>query len=140
MHTFRRAVICGLLLTASLAGCSDDDDPGAVDTLNVSGRWSGGATLPNPRSTVMTLQQSGSGVSGQMSVSGSFPQGLPVTGTIDVASRTVTWAVARDCEVWGGVLTVSGDRRQMSGPLVINRSGCQPAQSNGSGNLTLNRE
>jgi len=48
--------------------------------------------------------------------------------------------VSRGCEVWGGVLTVASTGRQMAGPVVIDRTGCQPVQSSESGNLSLTKQ
>lgn len=135
----RRPIVTSLasLMLATLAGCGDATGPGDV---TVSGTWAGSITLPNGYSASATLQQTGSAVSGTMRVSGAFVQGLPITGDVAAANRTFTWLVARGCEVWGGVLNVDAGGATMSGPVTINRVGCQPAQSNGSGQLSLTRQ
>ncbi len=138
MRTIRLSALCCMLFTIPAIGCSDNDP--TAPSLNIAGAWSGSASLPNTTSAGFTLQQTGSTISGTMRVSSAFPQGLTLTGTVDGSGRTFTWAVARGCEVWGGVLNIGAGNTQMNGAVVINRTGCQPAQSNGSGTVTVTRD
>ena len=128
--------LAGLALVAGLVGCSNSSGPGSFD---VSGHWTGIASLPNGRSTSADLQQTGTAASGTMTVAGAFVS-TALTGQVSSQNRTLTWTLMRGCEVWGGVATVTADGGKMSGPVDIDRSGCQPAQSDGSGTLTLTRQ
>jgi hypothetical protein len=102
---------------------------------SVSGDWSGITQFAvQGRSTQMSLSQSGSAVTGTFTVGGSFFN-IPVTGRVDASGR-FSFLAPRNCEVWGGTLTLNGDT--LSGPIVIDRSGCT-GQTNESATLTLNR-
>ncbi|MCG6990224.1 MAG: hypothetical protein LJF06_18945 [Gemmatimonadetes bacterium] len=102
---------------------------------SVSGDWSGITAFPTQgRSSSMSLSQSGTSVTGTFSVAGAFAD-ITVTGTVDASGR-FSFLAPRNCEVWGGTLTVDGS--SMSGPIVIDRSGCT-AQSNESATLNLTR-
>jgi hypothetical protein len=133
-----RSSFGGLLVVMVLAGCSESD-PTAPESLEIAGSWAGSVLLPNGYGTSFNLVQNGSTISGEMRVSGSFPKGLPVTGALDASGRTFTWTVTRGCEIWGGVLNVHPNELEMAGPIVINRIGCRPAQSNGGGRLTVSK-
>ena len=128
--------LAGLALVAGLVGCSNSSGPGSFD---VSGHWTGVASLPNGRSTSADLQQTGTAASGTMTVSGAFLN-TALTGQVSSQNRTLTWSLMRGCEVWSGVATVTADGGNMSGPVSIDRSGCQPAQSDGGGALSLTRQ
>lgn len=140
MKTTTRSALLRLALFVAVVSACDDDDPFEVEVLSVAGEWAGTASLPNPTGASMSLQQSGAGVTGLIRVSSAFPQGLAATGTVSESNRLFTWVVGRGCEVWGGALSVSADGRQMSGSVLINRSGCQPAQSNTTGSMTFTRQ
>jgi len=132
------STMCGaIVFAATLVGCGGGTDPD--NAVNVAGQWSGTALFPNARGTQATLQQSGTAVSGQMSVNGAFV-GRAVTGQVSAQNRTLTWAVLRDCELWGGVLNVGAAGDAMSGSVLIDGSGCQPARANVSGTLSLTRQ
>jgi hypothetical protein len=139
MRTLRFSTLCGGMALAVAAAACGDEGTGPGDAVTVAGQWRGTALLPNGRTTTMTLQQTGSAISGQMSVAGAFVGGS-VTGQVNSANRTFTWVVGRGCEAWGGVLNVDPAGRQMSGALLIDRSACQPAQANGTGTLSMTRE
>lgn len=124
------------LLTA--AGCSDSNPGGPSSALAVSGSWSGSALLPNGFTATLTLQQTGTSVTGTMRIAGVMGES-PITGTVAPGNRTFTWQVNYNCEIWSGVLTVASNNREMDGPLSINRSGCVPAQSSSSGTLSLDK-
>jgi hypothetical protein len=110
------------------------------DGLDLGGEWSGVSTLPNPFTTSASLSQTGTAVSGTLRVAGSFVQGRPVTGQVSEANRTFTWAVGNGCELWGGVLTIDAGGDAMSGPVLVNRSGCSGSPSNSSGQMQLTRQ
>lgn len=138
-RTFRNLFIApmGLVLLAAIA-CGSPASPSSP-TLSVAGSWAGTAELPNPYSATMSLQQTGSAVSGTMRIAGATAQ-VPVTGTVNSGDRTFTWRANYNCEVWSGVLTIAGSAGTMNGPLTYDRSGCTPALSNGSGTLSLNKQ
>ena len=123
-----------LVLALSLSGCSDQT---GLEGLVLTGTWTGTVTLPNGYTTSMNLSQTSTNVSGTMTIAGSFVN-RNVTGTVDADTRGFAWAVLKDCEVWGGVLTVSGDGSSMEGPVLLDRTGCV-GQSNVSGMLRLTR-
>lgn len=131
------ALCVAITLAAAVVACGDSTGPD--EALNVAGAWQGTARLPNAYTTTMNLQQTGSGVTGSMTVVGSIV-GRTVTGQVDATDRTFMWAVSRNCEIWGGVLSIDAAGQAMSGPVLIDRTGCQPAQSNGSGTLSMTRQ
>lgn len=114
------------------AACSNSTGP---QTPSVSGDWSGITVFPTQdRTSSMSLSQSGTSVTGTFSVAGAFAD-IEVTGTVDASGR-FSFLAPRDCEVWGGTLILDGS--SLSGPIVIDRSGCT-AQSNGAATLNLTR-
>ena len=131
----RSPKVIGSLCLVALIGCGDSGGPSAV---GVTGDWTGTMTLPNAYSTTATLQETGTAVSGTMRVAGSFTD-QPLTGQVDGQTRAMSWTVLRGCETWSGVLTLAPGGDQMSGPVLIDRTGCQPVQPNGSGSLSLSR-
>jgi hypothetical protein len=110
--------------------CSDSTGPES----GVAGDWLGTAVLPNGFTTSMSLTQSGSNVSGIMSVAGSFRE-RTLTGSME--GTRLAWTVLDGCEVWAGTLTLAGDA--MSGPVLVDMSGCS-AGSNASGTVSLTRQ
>jgi hypothetical protein len=92
----------------------------------------------NPAGPTLNLEQSGSAVSGTMRIAGVMGE-TPITGNVASGDRTLAWKVSYGCEVWTGTLNIDGSVQQMSGPLEIDRTGCQPAQRNGSGTLSVDR-
>lgn len=135
-HSSSLLVLAAVLMTA--AACKDSTGPSG---LNLSGTWVGGSLLPNPYTTTFELQQTGNNVSGLLRISGVLPfAGSAITGQVDPEDRTLAWVIGRGCEVWAGVLAVSADGQQLSGPVQIDRTGCVPAQSSGSGTMSVTRQ
>lgn len=122
-----------IILIALAMGCSDNG-PGSLD---VSGSWSGVTSFNNGFSTSMDLTQTGTAVGGTMTVAGAFIDNT-FTGTLDATNRTVEWEVLRGCESWGGTLSVSADGTQMTGALLVDRTGCSSG-SNESGTVSVSR-
>jgi hypothetical protein len=135
LHKRLVAPVGAFLLVA--AACSNPAGPSSG--LAVSGSWQGSALLPNGYNATLTLQQNGTSVTGTMRIGGVMGES-PISGTVASGNRTFTWLVNYDCEIWSGVLTVASNNREMDGPLSINRTGCVPAQSSGSGTLTLDKQ
>ena len=139
MSTYRRSVALMAALTLGAVACSDSTGP-EEGALNVSGSWSGTSLLPNGRSTQLSLIQNGTSISGTAKVSGAFPAaGLAINGEFQSSNRRVTWVALHDCEIWAVVLTVNSAGTEMSGAVQIDRSACVPAQSSGSGTMTVVR-
>lgn len=124
----------GALLLAG-AGCTSPTGP-SEPAVVVAGAWVGTATLPNAYSASLSLQQNGASVSGSMRIAGVMKE-TPLTGSVSSGDRTLAWTVNRSCEVWTGRLVVDGAGQHMDGQLAIDRTGCQPAQSNGTGRLSV---
>jgi len=134
----RAAVLLGGVLSLA-AGCSSPASPsGSGSSFAVNGSWTGTALLPNAYTTTMTLQQTGMSVTGTMRIAGVIGTS-PITGTVASGNRTFTWQVNSGCEVWSGTLTVASGNSEMKGPLTINRTGCIPARSSGSGTLSMDK-
>jgi hypothetical protein len=133
----RLAVPLGFVVLAAV-GCSNPAGPSET-SLDVAGNWVGTAALPNGYTASLGLQQNGAAVSGTMRIAGVMGE-TPITGSVASNDRTFKWKVNRNCEVWTGTLSIDGSVQQMSGPLAIDRTGCQPAQSNGSGTLSVGRQ
>jgi hypothetical protein len=129
-RTSRLAGVALLALVAVGTACSDTTGPES----GVAGDWLGTAVLPNGFTTSMSLTQSGSNVSGSMSVAGSF-RDRPLTGTVE--QGRLAWTVLDGCEVWAGTLALAGDA--MSGPVLVDMTGCS-AGSNASGTISLTRQ
>ena len=139
MFTYSRSVAMMVAITLGAAACSDSTGPDEAE-LNVSGSWSGISLLPNGRTTQLSLTQNGTSITGNAKVSGAFPAaGLAINGEIQSANRRVSWVALRECEIWAVVLNVNAAGDEMSGVVQIDRSACVPAQSNGSGTMTLTR-
>jgi hypothetical protein len=138
-RTFRNrlAVPLGVVVLAAV-GCGGNPAGPSEPSLEVAGRRVGTAILPNGYSATLNLEQSGSAVSGTMRIAGVMGE-TPITGNVASGDRTLAWKVSYGCEVWTGTLNIDGSVQQMSGPLEIDRTGCQPAQRNGSGTLSVDR-
>lgn len=122
-----------LLMTGSACGGDDATGPGGS---SVAGSWSGVTSFSSGYTTHMTLAQTGTAVSGTMSVAGAFIDNA-LTGTVDGTNLTLDWLVYRGCEAWSGVLTISSDGESMTGPLHVDTSGCTSgSDANGTLNLT----
>jgi hypothetical protein len=140
MRGIRLIMCCGALaLTTAAGACGDKDSTSPDAALTVSGDWRGVVTFPNGFTTTMTLTQTGTAVSGRMSVTGVFLD-RTFTGQVNAQGRTLMWGVARDCELWAGVLNIDATGRQMSGAVATNGSGCQPVRANASGTLSLTKQ
>lgn len=133
MHRFRphKAVLLAALL-GSLTGCGTEPE-----NLTLTGSWSGVATLPDAFSVSMTLSQPGSSVTGTMTVEGWFAD-RAMAGTLNDATRTFSWIVLSGCEQWSGALIVSSDSSEMTGPVLVDRSGCP--DSDISGTMTVSKQ
>jgi hypothetical protein len=112
--------------------------PTPTPQLTIAGAWLGTVLLPNAYTAQLSLQQSGASVSGTMRVYGVMPE-TPVAGTVSAGSRTLSWRVNDDCEVWTGDLDVDGSGTHMQGALRVDRKGCKPAQSDDAGTLSLDK-
>jgi len=135
---YRTFVPLGAVLLVA-AGCSSPASPsGSGSSLAVNGSWTGTALLPNAYTATMTLQQTGTAVTGTLRIFGVTPA-LPITGTVASGNRTFTWQMNDGCEVWSGTLTVASGNSDMNGPLTINRTGCVPARSSGAGTLSMDK-
>ncbi len=124
----RPSTVLAAIIGAAVLGCISDQTTEAVPA-SIVGTWTGSVYLPDASSASMKLQERGSAVTGEMAVSALFPQGRALTGQVDTAARTFTWAVDFDCEAWTGTLTISPDAQAMEGALLIVRSACPPAQA-----------
>lgn len=133
-HVF--AALGAALLAA--ASCSNPVGPSGNST-SVAGSWSGTALLPNGYGAYLTLQQTGTTVTGTMKVTGVFKE-MPITGAVDSSTRTFTWKVSQGCELWSGTLTIAANDRDMNGPLSIDGSGCVPQVANSVGKISLTRQ
>ncbi len=109
------------------------------DALDLSGEWSGVMSFNSGFTTYATLDQTGGAVSGTLRTSAGFINGEPLTGTVSQADRTFTWAVGHGCELWSGVLTIDAGGASMTGPILVDKTGCSSG-SNSSGTLSLTRQ
>ncbi|MEX2530472.1 MAG: hypothetical protein WD960_06825 [Gemmatimonadota bacterium] len=132
--TARRTFLTAAIVLAMTA-CSDSTGPESID---IRGDWSGSVALPNGFSSSADFQQSGNGVSGTMTISGSFVN-RPVTGQIDPSERTLEWSVFVDCEEWTGTLGINAAETEMAGTVRRDGSGCVPEVSNVNGTMQLTR-
>ena len=134
-RTRRLLAIAATLALTTVAACSDDST--GVEGPDVSGSWSGVASFASGFSASMSINQTGTAVSGTMTVAGGFIN-APVTGTVDPTGRRLAWAVLDGCEAWAGTLDIDGAATSMEGPILIDRSGCSSG-SNTSGVLRLDK-
>lgn len=130
----RRTYLAAAIVLAMTA-CGDSTGPESID---IRGNWSGSALLPNGFTATADFQQSGNGVSGTMSISGSFLD-QPVTGQIDQADRTLEWTVLVDCYEWTGTLVINADETEMAGTISRDGSGCVPQEVTVNGTMQLTR-
>jgi hypothetical protein len=137
MFKHTRNLVSMAALLAFAAACSDLT---GTSGLVLAGTWQGSAILPNGYTTVFSLSQNGNAASGTIRISGVIGANTPITGQVNSSDRTYVWTAARGCELWGGVMNVSQDGEEMTGPVLIDRSGCVPAQNNGSGKISLVRQ
>lgn len=135
-QTPNRVALLVIAIAFGTFGCDSITGSGGI---NIAGSWSGVASFPSGFSTSMTLQQNGTAISGQMRTTAGFAGGLPIIGDLNSDDRTFTWSVGRTCETWSGTLTISDDENEMTGPILVDRSGCQ-GQSNANGSLRLTRQ
>ena len=116
------------LLALAMAGCaSTESTPAAPPTVDITGSWSGQWAFTNASlgggQIQMTVTQTGSKVSGNMSVSGApVPRSGPVNGLVSANQLQIL----RPTSITGQ-LTVQGDT--LSGTI----DGLNPA------NVTMNR-
>jgi len=136
--SLRLAVSIGVAALLTGACGSSPSAPSPSQATSVAGTWDGTTLLPNAYSTTLTLQQSGGSVSGRMRIAGVMGES-PITGTVASGGRTLTWRVNYNCEVWTGDLALDGGGLRLEGLLFVDRRGCVPARSSGSGNLTLEK-
>lgn len=131
----RSLAALAIAVLVAFGGACSDNGPGGV---SVAGSWSGVTSFASGFSTSMSLTQSGTAVGGTMTVSGAFI-GNAFTGTLNAANRTVEWEVLRGCEVWGGTLTISADQSEMTGPVLVDTSGCSSG-TDASGTVRVTRQ
>ena len=127
------------LVGIALAVACSDSGPGGV---NVAGSWIGSAQFGGTQgvTTRMTLVQTGIGISGTIRMTGALPfNGVPITGEVNTANRTMTWIAADGCETYGGVLNIDAAAVEMTGPILHDVSGCASG-TNSSGTLTMTKQ
>jgi hypothetical protein len=127
------------LLGTVLAVACSDSGPGGV---SVAGSWIGSAQFGGTQgvTTRMALVQTGIGISGTIRMTGALPfNGVPITGEVNAANRTMTWIAADGCETYGGVLNIDANGAAMSGPILHDLSGCSSG-TNSSGTLTMTKQ
>jgi hypothetical protein len=132
---FRTVFAAGTVVLA--AGCGSPAGPS--DTVGaMAGSWGGTALLPAARGAGMTLQQTGSAVTGTMSLGGVFLD-RPLTGTYASSTRTFTWSVGFNCETWTGQMMLEGAGGSLAGTIRRDGRGCVPPVSDVNGTLSLDR-
>ena len=136
-HTHRAGGLTLALTLGLLLGVSACDDSTGPEGANVSGDWSGVASFASGFTARMNLTQTGTAVTGTMTVAGGFID-APVTGTVEPDGRRLAWAVLDGCEAWGGTLDLDGTGESMEGPILIDYTGCASG-TNTSGTLRLSR-
>ena len=136
LATSSRTAIAVLAIALSTA-CKDG---GPDDLINLAGTWNGNSAFGGTQSpaTRLTLAHSGDAVSGTMRVTGAFID-RPIAGQFDRGNRTLVWVVVSGCEQWGGSLSVNAGGTSMSGPILVDRTGCASGQNSG-GTLTLTKD
>lgn len=125
------ALAVGLFTILALAGCKSSTGPSS----SLTGQWNGLVGTPVNRSADMKLTQSGSNVTGTMSIVGAYNQ-TAITGT--VAGGVLSWTVTIQCQTWTGTASLSSGNKVLSGPLSLTDS-CNPG-NDVTATLTLNRQ
>ncbi|MGD2047303.1 MAG: hypothetical protein PVH96_13900 [Gemmatimonadota bacterium] len=125
----RRALLSGLLAAAA---CGT-----GPDRVDLGGTWHGTTLLPNAYSTTFTVIQSGTTISGNVSIVGVLNETF--VGTFHEHTLTVAWAAQNGCEDWSGTFAVDSEGSEMSGPVVADYSGCSPARNDDSGTISLSK-
>jgi len=141
MLAYRRSTLFVVIAAAVTLGC-DSNSPSEPTGFDLSGSWTGTATIPEASTASIKVQQRVTSITGALTINTRFPQGQALSGSVDVSSRTFTWLVANGCEMWSGTLAVSSDAQTMSGSLLIERDACPPDQvalGSTSGTLSLAR-
>jgi hypothetical protein len=141
MPAFRRSSVFIMIAAAVALGC-DSNGSTQPTQFDLSGTWTGTADVPETAAAKATVQQRGTALTGEMSISTRFPAGQSLSGSVDASSRTVLWSLANGCEQWSGSFTISSDAHGMDGSLLIERSGCPPDQAamgSSTGTLSLSR-
>ena len=93
--------------------------------------------MPNAYSTTFTVIQSGTTVSGNLTIAGVLNQTF--AGTFHDNTRRLAWSAQDGCEDWSGTFTVDSEGSEMSGPVLADYSGCTPPRSNDSGTISLSK-
>lgn len=125
------------IAAAVCVGCSETTgppEPGAT----ISGAWRGVSQFGGSGgfTTSMTLTQSGTNVTGTMSLTGGFRDN-PLNGTL--SGGRFEWAVADGCERWSGIASVESGSATFSGTILQDTTNCQPARSGASGTMNLDK-
>jgi hypothetical protein len=141
MLACRRSILSIAIAAALTLGC-DSNSSSEPTGFDLSGTWTGAATIPDSSTASIKVQQRVTSVTGALTINTRFPQGQALSGSVDIADRTFTWLVANGCEMWSGTLLVSSDARSMAGSLLIERDACPPEQAaigSTSGTLSLTK-
>lgn len=141
MLAYYRSTLFIVIAAAVALGC-DSNSTSEPTGFDLSGSWTGTATVPDSTTASIKVQQRVTDVTGALTVNTRFPQGQALSGSVDISNRTFTWVVGNGCEVWSGTLLVSPDARAMAGSLLVERDACPPAQAalgSTSGTLSLTR-
>lgn len=141
MHAYGRSTLFIVIAAAVTLGC-DSNSTSEPTGFDLSGSWTGSATVPDSTFASINLEQRVTSVTGELSINTRFPQGQALSGSVDISTRYFTWQVANGCEVWSGTLVVASDARSMDGSLLIERDACPPDQAamgSTSGTLSLTR-
>lgn len=107
------------------------------DSIDLGGTWHGTALLPNAYSTTFTVIQSGTTISGNITIAGVLDENW--AGTFHENTLTATWSAQAGCEAWSGTFTVDPEGADMSGPVHADYSGCSPARNDDSGTISLSK-
>lgn len=126
------------IAVAVCVGCSETTGPPEPDQANISGTWRGVSQFGGSGgfSTSMTLTQSGTNVTGTMSLTGGFRDN-PLNGTL--SGGRFEWTVLDGCERWSGTASVENGSPEFSGTVLQDVTNCQPARSGASGTMNLEK-
>jgi hypothetical protein len=130
-----------LTLAAAAAvcvGCSETTGPTQPGEASLSGTWRGVSHFGGSGgfTTSMTLTQSGTNVTGTMSLTGGFRDN-PINGT--TSGGRFEWTVLDGCEKWSGIAPVVSGSTELSGTILQDVTNCQPARSGASGTMNLDK-